>query len=160
MSTTSIPIHTEREYCECKLLTGVTTCSRKAKFRFIIGEKVNYSCGIACHMHTLCSDNSEITQQKAKDGRWKNISKVSNKKSDQELNEIIKKQKEIIKNLENRLSNKVPDQYSKIEKNTKDALLHAKANNTTKQLKYQLHPDKHPTQLKWLFEHLFKIVNN
>ena len=32
-------------------------------------------------------------------------------------------------------------------------------NNAIKRLKFQLHPDKHPNDLSWLFTEMFKIVN-
>jgi hypothetical protein len=31
--------------------------------------------------------------------------------------------------------------------------------NAMKQLKFQLHPDKHPDELSWLFTEMFKLVN-
>ena len=47
----------------------------------------------------------------------------------------------------------------KIETSTRDALYTAIQNNNVKNLKFQLHPDKHPHELRWLFEDLFKVVN-
>ena len=47
----------------------------------------------------------------------------------------------------------------KLLNDTKQALLSAQSNGSVKQLKFQLHPDKHPSQLRWLFEDLFKLVN-
>ena len=49
--------------------------------------------------------------------------------------------------------------HGKIMTNTKQALLSAQSDGSVKQLKYQLHPDKHPSSLRWLFEEMFKVVN-
>lgn len=51
------------------------------------------------------------------------------------------------------------DNLHKILTDTKQALLTAKSNNSVKQLMFQLHPDKHPAELRWLFEEMFKTVN-
>lgn len=51
------------------------------------------------------------------------------------------------------------DNLHKILTDTKQALLTAKSNNSVKQLMFQLHPDKHPYELRWLFEEMFKTVN-
>ena len=47
----------------------------------------------------------------------------------------------------------------KLHLTTNQALVSALDNGTTKQLKFQLHPDKHPKELGWLFTEMFQIVN-
>ena len=53
----------------------------------------------------------------------------------------------------------VDEFQTKMNKSTKDALRTATSTNSVKNLKFQLHPDKHPQELRWLFEELFKGVN-
>ena len=52
---------------------------------------------------------------------------------------------------------------NKIITSTKLSLISAKSNENPalaqKHLKLQLHPDKHPKELGWLFDELFKLIN-
>jgi len=79
-------------------------------------------------------------------------------------NATIQKQSATINSLQkqlnaNRNGANSDDNLHKILTDTKLALLTAQSNNSVKQLMFQLHPDKHPAELRWLFEEMFKTVN-
>ena len=80
-------------------------------------------------------------------------------------NATIQKQSTMIDSLKKQKQNtnttkaNSDDNLHKILTDTKQALLTAKSNNSVKQLMFQLHPDKHPAELRWLFEEMFKTVN-
>jgi hypothetical protein len=80
-------------------------------------------------------------------------------------NDTIQKQTTVINSLKkqqqktNTTKANSDDNLHKILTDTKQALLTAKSNNSVKQLMFQLHPDKHPAELRWLFEEMFKTVN-
>ena len=80
-------------------------------------------------------------------------------------NATIQKQSTVINTLKKQQQNtnttkaNSDDNLHKILTDTKKALLTAKSNNSVKQLMFQLHPDKHPAELRWLFEEMFKTVN-
>ena len=80
-------------------------------------------------------------------------------------NATIQKQSTVINSLKKQQQNtnttkaNSDDNLHKILTDTKQALLTAKSNNSVKQLMFQLHPDKHPAELRWLFEEMFKTVN-
>lgn len=81
-------------------------------------------------------------------------------------NATIQKQSTVINTLKKQQQQKTngtnadsDDNLHKILTDTKQALLTAKSNNSVKQLMFQLHPDKHPAELRWLFEEMFKTVN-
>jgi len=63
------------------------------------------------------------------------------------------------RNAKNAKTPPVDEFQTKMNKATKDALRTATSTNSVKNLKFQLHPDKHPQELRWLFEELFKGVN-
>jgi len=89
------------------------------------------------HMkHTIASQNATIQKQST-------------------MIDSLKKQKQ---NTNTTKANS-DDNLHKILTDTKQALLTAKSNNSVKQLMFQLHPDKHPAELRWLFEEMFKTVN-
>lgn len=191
-----MPQHCEQIYCQCMLpnVTISKTCTRKARFRFVQGNSVKYSCGINSHMKTLGRQNSDFIQEKDKKGQWKTVpifdysfqkpkeeppqqfaqtKSCENDVMIKQLNNIITLQKQEIAKLRERNTQLLSTQKNtstssneisnKIITSTKLSLISAKSNENPvlaqKHLKLQLHPDKHPKELRWLFDELFKLIN-
>ena len=157
MTTYCIPEHTESSFCQCTTQYGATQCSRKARYRFVYSCDVKYSCGIGLHMKTLTHNTkSYFTQEKNKEGKWRVVEKT-NHQSTQSTKETPKETPNT-PNTPKENPNTPKETPNKLT-NTKQALLSAQSDGSVKQLKYQLHPDKHPSSLRWLFEEMFKVVN-
>lgn len=183
-----MPQHCEQIYCQCMLpnLTISKTCTRKARFRFVQGNSVKYSCGINSHMKTLGHQHANFIQEKDKKGKWKTVPIKKPKEEPQQftqpkscendvmikqLNNIIMLQKQEIAKLRERNTKLLSIQQNtpsneisnKIITSTKLSLISANSSENPslaqKQLKLQLHPDKHPKELRWLFDELFKLIN-
>ena len=78
----------------------------------------------------------------------------------QQQQKVIGLQTTLISSLQNRKhGEEFPDMHNQLQTDTKLALVNARSNDSVKNLKFQLHPDRHPKELSWLFTVLFKIVN-
>ena len=80
----------------------------------------------------------------------------------QEQQKIIGLQNNVILSLQNtkqKDDGDFPNMHTQLQTDTALALVNARSDNTVKNLKFQLHPDKHPKELSWLFTILFQIVN-
>ena len=227
-----MPIHNMPELCEGYTLSN-TSCSRKHLIRFITKDKVNYSCGISCHMKQQIPHNTPYYVQRYFNKTWVDDSKPmfdhqcivqtlsdqiafqvrhGENSSDDHYSEDILSLKSKISSLESenkklknnncelsRTVDAINIKYKaddKIHKSTTNRLLKEldtvtkqlstlqlanlkklKVNNEfedkiqtcmkriqsngtleKKQLMFKLHPDKHPSELSWLFNYMFKLI--
>lgn len=90
---------------------------------------------------------------------------IEAKKKEIELKLLVSKYQNLYNSSQNKQTNDDDKLLEKVQKSTQltinkvSKLPDEQKKNAMKQLKFQLHPDKHPDELSWLFTEMFKLVN-
>lgn len=111
-------------------------------------------------MKTLEHQHSDFIQEKYKKCQWKTVPIFDYSFQKQEIAKLRKRNTKLLSIQQKISSNEISN---KIITSTKLSMISAKSNENPalaqKHLKLQLHQDKHPKELRWLFDELFKLIN-